>query len=162
MVTQSPSLSPGAPAPDFTLPRDGGGTVALADLAGRRAVLFVYPADDTSACTQEAQDFTALRERFEAADCAVLGVSQGTVAAKEKFRDKHGLGVPLLADGDGAMLRAYGAWGEKSMYGKTYMGVLRTTVLIGPDGRIERVWPGVRVKGHAEAVLAEVEKLRAG
>lgn len=153
------TLAPGQPAPDFALPRDGGGTVALSDLRGRRAVLFFYPGDSTPGCTAEAQDFTALAPRFAAAGAAVLGVSSGGVAAKDRFRDKAGLGVPLLADEDGGMLRAYGVWQEKSMYGRTYMGIARTTVLLDPEGRVARVWPVARVKGHAAAVLEEVERL---
>jgi peroxiredoxin Q/BCP len=152
------TLVPGQPAPDFTRLRDGGGTVALSDLRGRMAVLFFYPGDSTPSCTTEAQDFTTLLPRFEAAGAAVLGVSTGTVAAKDKFVKKSGLAVPLLADEGGEMLNAYGVWGEKSMYGKTYMGIHRTTVLIDAQGRIARVWPVSRVKGHAEDVLEEVER----
>lgn len=153
------TLSPGQPAPDFALPRDGGGTVSLADLRGRMAVLFFYPGDSTPSCTTEAQDFTALLPRFEAAGAAVLGVSTGNVAAKDKFVRKAGLGIPLLADEDGGMLNAYGVWGEKSMYGKTYMGIHRTTVLLDAEGRVAQVWTVARVKGHAEEVLAAVERL---
>ncbi len=155
------TLPPGQPAPDFSLPRDGGGTVSLADLRGRMAVLFFYPGDSTPSCTTEAQDFTALLPRFEAAGAAVLGVSTGGVAAKDKFVKKAGLGLPLLADEAGEMLNAYGVWGEKSMYGKTYMGIHRTTVLIDREGRVAQVWPVSRVKGHAEEVLAAVERLGA-
>ncbi len=146
-------LTQGQPAPDFTLPRDGGGTVSLSDLRGRKVVLFFYPGDSTPSCTTEAQDFTALAPRFESAGAAVLGVSTGSVAAKDKFVMKAGLGVPLLADEGGEVLRAYGVWQEKSMYGKTYMGIVRTTVLIDEEGRVARLWTVSRVKGHAEEVL---------
>lgn len=144
-------------APDFTLPRDGGGSVSLSDLRGRMVVLFFYPADSTSGCTTEALEFTALLPRFGAAGAAVFGVSAGDVAAKDKFVRKAGLGVPLLADENREMLGAYGVWQEKSMYGKTYMGIVRTTVLIDAEGRIAQVWTVSRVKGHAEQVLGAVE-----
>ena len=122
-------------------------------------VLFFYPADSTPSCTTEAQDFTALLPRFEAAGATVLGVSTGSVAAKDKFVKKSGLGMPRLADEGGEMLNAFGVWGAKSMYGKTYMGIHRTTVLIDREGRVAQVWPVSRVKGHAEEILAAVERL---
>ena len=153
-------MTPGQPAPDFTLPRDGGGTVSLSGLRGRAVVLFFYPADSTSGCTTEAQDFTTLAPRFADAGAVVFGVSAGTVAAKDKFVAKAGLGVPLLADEAGEVLRAYGVWQEKSMYGKKYMGIVRTTVLIGPAGDIVQAWTVSRVKGHAEDVLSAVEGLQ--
>ena len=153
-------MTPGQPAPDFTLPRDGGGTVSLSGLRGRAVVLFFYPADSTSGCTTEAQDFTALSPRFAEAGAVVLGVSTGTVAAKDKFVAKAGLGVPLLADEGGEVLRTYGGWQEKSMYGKKYMGIVRTTVLIDPSGDVLRAWTVSRVKGHAEDVLSAVEGLK--
>ena len=153
-------MTPGQPAPDFTLPRDGGGTVSLSDLRGRAVVLFFYPADSTSGCTTEAQDFTTLAPRFAEAGSVVLGISTGTVAAKDKFAAKASLGVPLLADEAGEVLRAYGVWQEKSMYGKKYMGIVRTTVLIDPSGDIVRTWTVSRVKGHAEDVLSAVEGLQ--
>jgi thioredoxin-dependent peroxiredoxin len=147
-------LTTGAAAPAFTLPRDGGGTVRLADFAGRKLVLYFYPKADTSGCTLEAQDFTRLAPAFAAANTAVLGVSGDPVKAQDKFKAKYGLTIPLASDETHAMLTAYGVWGEKSMYGRTFMGVVRTTILIGPDGRIARVWSKVRVPGHAEEVLA--------
>ena len=155
------TLSIGDLAPEFTLPRDGGGSVSLADLRGRAVVLFFYPGDSTPSCTTEAQDFTVLTPRFETANAAVFGVSTGSVAAKDKFVKKAGLGVPLLADETGEVLNAYGVWQEKSMYGKTYMGIVRTTVLIDAEGLVAHVWTVSRVKNHAEEVLAAVEGLRA-
>lgn len=156
------TLTLGQPAPPFTLPRDGGGTISLADLRGRHVVLFFYPKDDTSGCTAEAQDFTALASRFEAAGVAVFGVSAGDVAAKDRFVKKAGLGVPLLADEGGEVLNAYGVWQQKSMYGRTYMGIVRTTVLIDPEGRVAQVWTVKRVEGHAGQVLQHVEAIVAG
>ena len=153
-------MTPGHPAPDFTLPRDGGGTVSLSALRGQAVGLFFYPADSTSGCTTDAQDFTTLESRFAEAGSVVLGVSTGTVDAKDKFVAKAGLGVPLLADEAGEVLRAYGVWQEKSMYGKKYMGIVRTTVLIDPLGDIVRTWTVYRVKGHAEDVLSAVDGLQ--
>ena len=153
------SPGPGQPAPAFTLPRDGGGTLALSDHRGRAVVMFFYPADSTSACTTEAQDFTALSPRFEAAGVAVLGISSGSVSAKDRFVQKAGLGVPLLADETGEVLRAYGVWQEKSMYGKAYMGIVGTTFLIDPAGRVAQAWTVTRVKGHARQVLEAAEQL---
>ena len=146
-------------AASFTLPRDGGASVSLADYAGRKLVIFFYPRANTPGCTKEAIDFTRLSREFEAADTAVLGVSADPLKAQEKFRDKHELTVPLLSDETQDMLRAYGAWGEKSMYGKVFEGVLRTTVLIGRDGRIAKIWRAVKVDGHAEKVLEEARRI---
>jgi len=155
------TLQTGQLAPDFILPRDGGGSVSLSALRGRAVVLFFYPADDTPGCTTEAQDFTALAPRLESAGAAVFGISGGSVAAKDKFVAKAGLGIPLLADEGGEVIRAYGAWGEKSMYGKKYMGLIRTTVLIDAEGRVAQTWTVSRVKGHAEQVAKAVEDLSA-
>ena len=152
-------LTAGADAPAFTLPRDGGGTTRLADFAGRKLVLYFYPKADTSGCTLEAQDFTRLAPAFAAARTAVLGVSADPVAAQDKFKAKYRLTIPLASDETHAMLTAYGVWGEKSMYGRTFMGIIRTTFLIGPDGRIARVWNKVRVPGHAEEVLAAAKSV---
>ncbi|NBR53722.1 MAG: thioredoxin-dependent thiol peroxidase [Rhodobacteraceae bacterium] len=149
----------GQPAPSFTLPRDGGTNVSLADYAGQIVVLYFYPKDDTPGCTTEAIDFSAEAEAFAKAGAVVLGVSRDTVKKHEKFRDKHGLKVALLADEDGAVCEAYGVWVEKSMYGRTYMGIERTTFLIGRDGKITRVWDKVKVKDHAAEVLAAVSGL---
>lgn len=153
------TLVPGQPAPPFTLPRDGGGTVSLADLRGRAVVLFAYPGDSTPSCTTEAQDFSDLLPRFEAAGAIVLGLSSGGVAAKERFRAKARLSVPLMADESGEVLRAYGLWREKKTFGQTYMGIVRTTVLIDLLRRVAQVWTVTRVKGHAMDVLGAVERL---
>jgi thioredoxin-dependent peroxiredoxin len=150
------ALAEGAKAPAFRLPRDGGELVSLADYAGRRLVLFFYPRADTPGCTREAIDFTRLAAAFAQSQTAVLGVSADPLKAQEAFRDKHELSVPLVSDERHEMLEAYGVWGEKSMYGRTFQGILRTTVLIGGDGRIIRIWRNVRVDGHADEVLAAV------
>jgi peroxiredoxin Q/BCP len=147
-------LVEGAIAPPFSLPRDGGGSVALADYAGKKLVLFFYPRADTPGCTREAIDFTRLESAFADEGAAVLGISADTVKAQESFRTKHQLSVPLISDERHEMLEAYGAWGEKSMYGRSFMGIIRTTVLIGADGRIAKIWRNVRVDGHADDVLA--------
>jgi peroxiredoxin Q/BCP len=153
------ALTEGAKAPAFRLPRDGGDTVSLSDFAGRKLVLFFYPRADTPGCTKEAIDFTRLKGAFAESQTAVLGVSADPLKAQEAFRDKHELSIPLVSDEKHEMLEAYGAWGEKSMYGKTFMGILRTTVLIGSNGRILRIWRHVRVDGHADEVLAAVRSL---
>jgi peroxiredoxin Q/BCP len=152
-------LAEGTKAPDFRLPRDGGDAVALADFAGQKLVVFFYPRADTPGCTREAIDFTRLKGAFAEAGTAVLGVSADPVKAQEAFRNKHQLGVPLISDERHEMLEAYGAWGEKSLYGRTFMGIIRTTVLIGTDGRVARVWRNVRVDGHADAVLEAARAL---
>lgn len=152
-------LAEGAAAPSFSLPRDGGGRMSLADHAGKKLVLFFYPRADTPGCTREAIDFTRLAGDFADAGAAVLGVSADSVKAQDSFRDKHALSVPLISDEQHEMLEAYGAWGEKSMYGRTFMGIIRTTVLIGADGRIARIWRNVRVDGHADEVLAAARAL---
>jgi peroxiredoxin Q/BCP len=149
-----PALAEGAKAPAFHLPRDGGGMVSLADYAGRKLVLFFYPRADTPGCTKEAIDFTRLSSAFAESKTAVLGVSADPLKAQETFRDKHELSVPLISDEKHGMLEAYGVWGEKSMYGKTFLGIVRTTVLIGGDGKVVRIWRHVRVDGHADEVLA--------
>lgn len=146
-------------APDFTLPRDGGEEVTLSALRPAPVVLFFYPKDDTSGCTKEAIAFTGLVSEFEAAGARVFGISKDTVAKHDKFRDKHDLGIPLLSDADSDVCEQYGVWKEKSMYGKKYMGIERTTVLIGGDGTILRIWPKVKVPGHADEVLDAVKAL---
>ncbi|MDS7597302.1 peroxiredoxin [Agrobacterium tumefaciens] len=149
----------GSLAPDFTLPRNGGGTVTLSDLKGKAVVLYFYPKDDTSGCTAEAIDFSALGAQFEAANTIVIGISPDSVKSHDKFAAKHSLSVMLAADEEKSVLEAYGVWKEKSMYGKKYMGVERTTVLVAPDGTIAEIWNKVKVAGHAEAVLDAAKKL---
>jgi len=152
-------LAAGAKAPAFALPRDGGGTVSLADFKGRNLVLYFYPRADTPGCTREAIAFSGLTKAFAKANTAVLGVSADPVPAQDKFKAKHQLNIPLASDETHKMLAAYGVWGEKSMYGKTFMGIVRTTFLIAADGKIARVWTNVKVDGHAEEVLAAAEAL---
>lgn len=149
----------GARAPAFKLPRDGGGEISLSDYKGQALVLYFYPKADTSGCTVEAVDFTRLLPRFAKLGVDVLGVSADPVKALDKFRDKHKLKVALGSDETHKMLTAYGAWGEKSMYGRKFMGVIRKTVLIDKDGKIARVWPKVSVAGHAEEVLEAAKEL---
>jgi thioredoxin-dependent peroxiredoxin len=155
----SRELQPGAKAPSFTLPRDGGGTLSLADFAGRAFVLYFYPKADTSGCTKEAIDFSRLKRAFGEAGADILGVSADPVPAQDKFKAKHKLSIALGSDETHRMLEAYGVWQEKSMYGRKFMGIVRTTFLIGPDQRIARVWPKVSVTGHAEEVFAAVKAL---
>jgi thioredoxin-dependent peroxiredoxin len=152
-------LSPGTKAPAFTLPRDGGGTISLADFAGRKLVLYFYPRADTPGCAKEAIDFSRLKGAFEKAGTEILGVSADPVPAQDKFKTKHRLSIALASDEKHRMIEAYGVWQEKSMYGRNFMGIVRTTVLIGPDQRIARVWPKVSVTGHAEQVLAAAQSL---
>lgn len=154
---QSPRVAEGAKAPPFRLPRDGGGVVSLADFSGKKLVLFFYPRANTPGCTKEAIDFTRLSQRFAETGTAVLGISADAPKAQVAFRDKHKLNVPLISDEKHEMLEAYGAWGEKSLYGRTFMGIIRTTALIGADGRIKRIWRHVKVDGHADAVLAAAQ-----
>jgi peroxiredoxin Q/BCP len=149
----------GSSAPEFTLPRDGGDTVSLSDLRGKKVVLYFYPKDDTSGCTKEAIDFTAHLPAFEAAGAVILGVSKDSVAKHDKFRDKHALGVTLLSDEDSDVCERYGVWVEKSMYGKKYLGIERATFLIDAEGKIARAWRKVKVPGHAEEVLEAVQAL---
>jgi peroxiredoxin Q/BCP len=149
----------GAKAPDFKLPLDDGSIVSLADFAGRKLVLFFYPKAGTTGCTREAIEFSKLRGEFRRRGTEVLGVSADTVAAQARFRAKHGLATGLLSDERHEMLEAYGVWCRKSMYGRTFMGIVRSTVLIDADGRIARVWPKVQVAGHAADVLAAARAL---
>ena len=149
----------GTPAPDFTLPRDGGANISLADFRGRKLVLYYYPKADTPGCTKEAIAFSGLARDFAEANTAIVGVSADAVKAQDAFKKKYDLSIALASDEKHKMLEAYGVWGEKSMYGKTFMGVSRATFLIGPDGRIARVWPKVKVEGHAEEVLEAARAL---
>lgn len=148
----------GRKAPAFSMETTAGKR-RLADYAGKYLVLYFYPKDDTPGCTQEALDFTAHAKAFESAGAVVLGVSRDSLSRHEKFAAKHNLTVQLGSDEDGKVSEAYGTWEEKSMYGRTYMGMARRTFLIGPDGKIIRVWPKVRVKGHAEEVLENINSL---
>jgi thioredoxin-dependent peroxiredoxin len=152
-------LAAGDKAPDFRLARDGGSTVALADFKGKKLVLFFYPKADTSGCTTEAKDFTRLHKDFVKAGVTVVGVSADPVKKQDAFKAKHTLATPLASDESHDMLKAYGVWGEKSMYGRKYMGINRTTVLIGADGRIARIWGKVKIAGHAEEVLAAAKAI---
>jgi peroxiredoxin Q/BCP len=153
------SLTVGAAAPAFDLATDSGARVSLAGLRGRKIVLYFYPKDDTSGCTLEAHEFDARRAEFAAAGTEVIGVSPDSLDSHAKFRGKYGLKLTLAADPEHDALERYGVWGEKSMYGRKYMGVLRTTVLIDADGKIARVWENVKVPGHAEEVLQAARAL---
>ena len=154
------TLKVGNKAPNFTLPNQNGNSVRLDDFAGRWLVVYFYPRDDTPGCTVEAKDFTELKNDFEKNETLILGVSPDNEAKHCKFIDKHGLKIDLLADGEKSMLSDYGVWQEKSMYGKTYMGVVRTTYLIDPDGNIAEAWTKVKAKGHADAVLKRLIDIR--
>jgi peroxiredoxin Q/BCP len=159
VAASKPLASEGAKAPAFQLPRDGGGSVTLADYPGKKLVIFFYPRADTPGCTKEAIDFTRLSGAFADSQTAVLGVSADPLKAQEAFRDKHQLSIPLVSDETHEMLQAYGVWQEKSMYGKTFLGILRTTVLIDRSGKIARIWRNVKVDGHADEVLAAAQAL---
>jgi peroxiredoxin Q/BCP len=152
-------LEPGKKAPAFDLPTDGEGRIKLSGLKGQKVVLYFYPKDDTSGCTQEAIDFNGLRKQFEKAETVILGVSPDPVKSHDKFKAKHGLEFDLISDESKKMLEAYGVWVEKSMYGRKYMGVERTTVLIDADGKIAQIWNKVKVPGHAKEVLAAAKAL---
>jgi peroxiredoxin Q/BCP len=145
----------GSHAPDFTLPSDDGGDVSLAGLRGRKVVLYFYPKDDTPGCTTQACDFRDALPRFEGVDAVVLGVSADSVESHAKFRAKHHLNFPLLADVDHEVSEAYGVWKEKNLYGRKSMGIERSTFLIDGEGNVERVWRKVKAQGHTE-VLAEL------
>ena len=149
----------GSPAPDFTLPRDGGGEISLSAQKPRAVVLYFYPRDDTSGCTKEAVAFTEMSDAFAAAGAVVIGVSKDSVAKHDKFVAKHGLGVILASDADSDLCETYGVWKEKSMYGKTFLGIERSTFLIDGDGVLRQEWRKVKVPGHAEAVLEAVRAL---
>lgn len=153
------TLKIGDRAPAFDLAQTGGATCSLASLSGSKAVLYFYPKDDTSGCTKEAIDFNALRAEFQKADTRVIGVSPDPIASHDKFKTKHNLDLTLVSDESKAMLEAYGVWVKKSMYGRSYMGVERTTVLIDSEGRIARIWNNVKVPGHAQEVLEAARAL---
>ncbi|MBK1634554.1 peroxiredoxin [Rhodovulum adriaticum] len=152
-------IDTGQTAPDFTLPQDAGEDVTLSALRPAPVVLYFYPKDDTPGCTKEAIAFSGLLQEFTAAGAQVFGISRDSVAKHGKFRCKHDLSVPLLSDEDGTVCENYGTWVEKKMYGKTFMGIERTTVLVDGAGQIARVWRKVKVPGHAEEVLEAVRAL---
>ena len=152
-------LVEGDQAPDFELPTDGGGRAHLKDLKGKAVVIYVYPKDDTSGCTAEAIDFNGLRAKFAAAGATVIGISPDSAASHEKFKRKHDLEIALAADPERSAIEAYGVWKEKSMYGRKYFGVERSTFLIDRNGRIARIWRKVKVPGHADEVLAATKAL---
>jgi peroxiredoxin Q/BCP len=147
------TIREGAPAPHFDLESDAGKRVRLADFAGRWLIVYFYPKDNTPGCTREAKEFTESLGHLKRAGAAVVGISRDSVASHCGFRDKQGIGLPLLSDPDLAIHRAYGAWGTKTSYGKTAEGVIRSTFLIAPDGTVARAWKGVKVDGHVEEVL---------
>lgn len=153
------TIAVGAKAPDFSLPATDGKIFSLADFKGKKVVIYFYPKDDTSGCTLEAHDFQKLLNDFSSAETSVLGVSPDSLKSHDKFCGKHGLTFPLLSDEEKVMLSAYGVWVEKSMYGRKYMGVERTTVLVDEQGTIARIWNKVKVPGHAEEVLAAAKEL---
>lgn len=152
-------ITEGSPAPDFTLTTDDGGSVSLSGLKGRTVVVYFYPKDDTPGCTKEAIGFSCLKPEFDAAGVTVIGISPDDAKSKAKFRKKHDLAIMLAADEEKQAIEAYGVWVEKSMYGKAYMGVDRSTFLIGPDGTVRKAWRKVKVPGHAEEVLAAAKAL---
>lgn len=152
-------LQEGQKAPEFHLPRDGGGDLSLSQMGGKAVVLYFYPKDNTQGCTAEAIDFSRLKPEFEKAGAMVVGVSPDSVKSHDKFKAKHELAIDLVSDEKLDMLNAYGVWVEKSMYGKKYMGVERTTFLIDADGVIRHIWRKVKVDGHAEEVLAAAKQL---
>ena len=149
----------GKKAPSFSLPADDGSKVSLKSLAGKKAVLYFYPKDDTPGCTTEGIAFSALKKKFDAAGTVVLGISKDSIEKHCKFRDKHNLTVRLLSDEEGKMLEAYGVWTEKSLYGRKFMGIERSTFLIDEKGVVRKVWPKVKVNGHAEEVLEAAKAL---
>lgn len=152
----------GAKAPAFKLPTDDGGHVSSKDLVGRLAVIYFYPKDDTPGCTTEAKDFTRLAPDFKRAGVAVVGISPDSVKKHQKFREKHDLDIRLAADEDHAVAEKFGVWIEKSLYGRKYMGVDRSTFLIDAKGRVAEVWHKVKVPGHAEEVLEASRELAKG
>lgn len=152
-------LTPGDDAPDFSLPADGGETVRLTELRGKIVVLFFYPQDNTETCTAEAIAFSKFHDAFRKAGAVVIGISPDSLKKHANFRKKHGLTTPLAADESRETIEAYGVWGEKTMFGRKYMGVIRSTFLIDRDGKIARIWRKVRVPGHAEEVLESAKAL---
>lgn len=153
------ALSVGTKAPAFSLPGNDNTTISLSDFAGKNVVLYFYPKDDTPGCTTEAKDFTELRQEFTDANTVVIGMSKDTAAKHDKFIAKHELSVLLASDEEGEALEAFGVWVEKNMYGRKYMGIQRATFLVDATGIIQEIWPKVKVKGHAQAVLERAKRL---
>jgi peroxiredoxin Q/BCP len=166
-MTMADALQPGVPnldslAPEFDLATDGGGRIRLSDLKGRNVVFYFYPKDDTTGCTKEAIDFTAAAKDFADADAVIVGASKDSAASHDKFKRKYQLGITLAADPEGDVVQRYGSWVEKSMYGRTYMGIERSTFLIDRHGVIRRIWRKVKTPGHAAEVLKALQELNAG
>ncbi|MBO6938749.1 MAG: thioredoxin-dependent thiol peroxidase [Deltaproteobacteria bacterium] len=155
------AITKGKKAPAFNLPSHEGGKVRLSDLAGKYVVVYFYPKDSTPGCTTEAKDFRDAQKKLKKLDAVVLGVSKDSIASHEKFATKQELNFPLLSDPEGKVLEKYDAWGEKKMYGRTFMGIIRSTVVIGPDGKVVEHFPKVRVKGHVDKVIEAIEAHRA-
>ena len=153
-------LKIGAPAPDFCLPAPGRGEICLLDQRGKWVILYFYPKDNTSGCTMEALEFTAAEKEFKEKNAVILAASPDSLRSHTNFREKHGLTINLLSDTDKETLNEYGAWQLKKMYGREYMGVVRSTFIIDPDGNIAYIWPKVRVKGHVDAVMVKLEELQ--
>lgn len=154
------TLKEGDPAPEFDLPVDGGGRIGSDGLKGKPYVIYFYPKDDTTGCIKEATGFSGAYGQFKALGVELVGVSKDSVASHGRFKKKHALAFPLASDEEGGVVEAFGSWVEKSMYGKKYMGIDRSTFLVGPDGRIVKAWRGVKVPGHVEEVLAAAGQLR--
>ena len=152
-------IEEGKRAPAFTLASSDGDKVSLSKLKGQNVVLYFYPRDNTPGCTTEANDFNKALKKLEKLDAVVLGVSKDSIESHCKFRDKYKLKFPLLSDPDGKVLEKYGAWGEKNMYGKKMMGIIRTTIIIGADGKVKKIFPKVRVKGHVDKVIEALKEL---
>ena len=153
-------IQEGRKAPAFNLPSSTGGKLALKDLAGKYVIVYFYPRDNTPGCTTEANDFNKALRKIKARDAVVVGVSKDSIESHCKFADKYALKFPLLSDPDAKMLEKYGAWGEKSMYGKKFMGIIRSTVLIGPDAKVIKHWPKVKVNGHVDEVIEALNEAR--
>ena len=153
-------ISIGDNAPQFTLSTNGGGQFSLADAAGKYLILYFYPKDDTPGCTKEAIGFSDASAAFDAQNAMVVGVSRDTVKKHDKFVGKYDLRIPLISDEEGSLCEAFGTWVEKSMYGKSYMGIERATFLISPDGKVLHIWRKVKVPGHVKEVLTHLQSLK--
>jgi peroxiredoxin Q/BCP len=154
-------IEEGKAAPAFTLTSDAGDKVALSDFKGKYLVVYFYPKDNTPGCTIEAQDFNKARAQLQKLGATVVGVSKDSLESHCKFRDKYALKFPLLSDPEGKTIEKYGAWGEKVLYGKRSLGIIRSTVIVGPDGKVKKVFPKVKVNGHVDAVIDAIKALRA-